>query len=135
MTRRPKPPPKLGAYALSASKRSSPANAAYPGSVITASPTGIRPATAFIQRVKAWRPRQHAHAIRTQTVHPPVSHANKRPHGQLPDARGLQKSPTAREGCARRAPARAVSATLLMAAGPRNAPPAAKIPQHPQQTI
>ncbi|GBP89449.1 hypothetical protein EVAR_52499_1 [Eumeta japonica] len=41
---------------LSGVKAEQPANAPYPGSVITASPTGIRPATAFIQRValSAW---------------------------------------------------------------------------------
>ncbi|GBP44070.1 hypothetical protein EVAR_85224_1 [Eumeta japonica] len=49
-----------GAYAPSGVKAEQPANAPYPGSVITASPTGIRPATAFIQRVAAPPPEKAA---------------------------------------------------------------------------
>ncbi|GBP66391.1 Nucleic-acid-binding protein from transposon X-element [Eumeta japonica] len=81
-----------------ASKRSSPANAPYPGSVTTASPTGIRPVFAFIQRValSAWATtaQRNAHAIRTQTVHPPVSCANRRAiRPTTLDARVLQRDP------------------------------------------
>ncbi|GBP67602.1 hypothetical protein EVAR_98656_1 [Eumeta japonica] len=82
----PKPPGSIGAYASSqALKRSSPANAPYPGSAITVSPTGTRPVIASILRAasNAWAPtaQRNAHATGTQTVHPPASYTNKRPHG------------------------------------------------------
>ncbi|GBP36380.1 hypothetical protein EVAR_87959_1 [Eumeta japonica] len=72
---------------LSGVKAEQPANAPYPGSVITASPTGIRPVIVIILRaaLNAWATmaQRNVRAIRTQTVHPPVSYANKGPHGQL----------------------------------------------------
>ncbi|GBP28000.1 hypothetical protein EVAR_83631_1 [Eumeta japonica] len=60
--------------------------------------TGIRPVIAFIQRValSAWATTAqcNAHAIRTQTVHPPVSCANRRAiRPTTLDARVLQRDP------------------------------------------
>ncbi|GBP37301.1 hypothetical protein EVAR_35735_1 [Eumeta japonica] len=98
-TKRLKPPSsKSGAYAPSpASKRSSPQTRAYPGSVITASPTGTRPVTAIILRaaLNAWATmaQRNVRAIRTQTVHPPVSYAKQRPHGQLSWMPACSKDP------------------------------------------
>ncbi|GBP02607.1 hypothetical protein EVAR_98566_1 [Eumeta japonica] len=83
-----------------ASKRSNPINAPYPGSVITAGPTGTRPVIAFILRAasNAWATtaQRNVRAIRTQTVHPPVSYVNKRPHGQLSGCPRAPKGPPPR---------------------------------------
>ncbi|GBP78641.1 hypothetical protein EVAR_98568_1 [Eumeta japonica] len=119
-----------------ASKRSN-LNAPYPGSVITAGPTGTRPVIAFILRAasNAWATtaQRNVRAIRTQTVHPPVSYVNKRPRPIIWDARVLQRPHRPRKAAP--APARAVSSTLSYtrtAAGPRNARPQRKTIRRPQ---
>ncbi|GBP93018.1 hypothetical protein EVAR_51825_1 [Eumeta japonica] len=100
--RRLKPPSsKSGAYVLRR-QRSSPANAPYPGSAITASPghSSRHCYSARCVKCPATTAQRNVRAIRTQTVHPPVSYANKRPHGQLSRCPRAPKEPHCREGCA-----------------------------------
>ncbi|GBP06443.1 Nucleic-acid-binding protein from transposon X-element [Eumeta japonica] len=111
-TRRLKPPSsKSGAYAPSpASKRSSPVNAPYPGSAITATQCTRNKDTDGPPACVLCKQKGHT--------------AN-----YLGCPRAPKRAPPPEKAAPRRAPARAVSSTLSYAraaAGPRNAPPAAK---------
>ncbi|GBP02962.1 hypothetical protein EVAR_101302_1, partial [Eumeta japonica] len=131
MTRRLKPPSsKLGAYALSGVKAEQPRKRAYPGSVITASPTGIRPAT--VQRVAlCLGDHGTAQCTRNKDTDSACVLCKQKATANYPGCPRAPKSPTAREGCAAPCARGAVwpRCYCRAAAGPRNAPPAAKIPQ------
>ncbi|GBP23646.1 hypothetical protein EVAR_80263_1 [Eumeta japonica] len=135
--RRLKPPSsKSGAYAPSpVLKRRSPANAPYPGSVITANPTGTRPVIVFILRAasNSWGDYGTAPCTRNKDTDGPPACVLYKQKGHTANYLGCLHAPKRarppEKAAPRHAAARAVSSTLSYAraaAGPRNAPPAAK---------
>ncbi|GBP96949.1 Histone H4 [Eumeta japonica] len=105
---------------LSGVKAEQPANAPYPGSVTTASPTGTRPVTVIIQRaaLNAWATTAQRNARNKDTDGPPACVLQTEgPYGQLPWMPACSRDPPPEKAVPPSACARSLGGIQLCSSG------------------